>query len=214
MSTNKLTRKPDKTEFLLIGNERQQSKYLSMFPIELLGVKTNPAKSARNLGVIFDKMFTFRSHISAVCAHAFTICRICGVFAVTLIWIVQSYLQLLVCPVVSIIAIHFCMVLLALTSQGFKRVQNQYDPILREHLEQRKKTSTVLLKHNRERGHCHHCRLRLHDNILALLNNVQWALPNTTDKKVNIGTCKYYILYYIPVNIIYFCSGLGYGSRA
>ena len=44
------------TEFLLIGNEPQRSKYLSMFPIELLGVKTNPAKSARNLEVIFDKI--------------------------------------------------------------------------------------------------------------------------------------------------------------
>ena len=57
MSTNKLKLNPDKTEFLLIGNERQRSKYLSMFPIELLGVKTNPAQSARNLGVIFDKKF-------------------------------------------------------------------------------------------------------------------------------------------------------------
>ena len=71
MSTNKLKLNPDKTEFLLIGNERQRSKYLSMFPIELLGVKTNPAKSARNLGVIFDKNFTFRSHISVVCNSCF-----------------------------------------------------------------------------------------------------------------------------------------------
>ena len=62
---------PDKTEFLLIGNERQQSKYLSMFPIELLGVKTNPAKSAHNLSVILDKNFTFRSHISVVCNLCF-----------------------------------------------------------------------------------------------------------------------------------------------
>ena len=57
MSINKLKLNPDKTVFLLIGNERQRSKYLSMFPIELLGVKTNPAKSAGNLGVIFDKKF-------------------------------------------------------------------------------------------------------------------------------------------------------------
>ena len=42
-----------------------------MFPIELLGVKTNPAKSAHNLGVIFDKNFTFRSHISVVCNSCF-----------------------------------------------------------------------------------------------------------------------------------------------
>ena len=39
-----------------------------MFPIELLGVKTYPAKNARNLGVIFDKNFNFHSHISAICS--------------------------------------------------------------------------------------------------------------------------------------------------
>ena len=71
MSTNKLKLYPDITEFLLIGNEWQRSNYLSMFPIELLGFKTNPAKSVRNLGVIFDKNFTFRSHISAVCSSCF-----------------------------------------------------------------------------------------------------------------------------------------------
>ena len=32
-----------------------------MYPIELLGVKTYPAKSAGNLGVNFDKNFNFRS---------------------------------------------------------------------------------------------------------------------------------------------------------
>ena len=68
MSTKKLKLNPVKTEFLLIGNECQRSKYLSMFPIELLGVETYPAKSARNLGVIFDKTFNFRSHISAICS--------------------------------------------------------------------------------------------------------------------------------------------------
>ena len=68
MSTNKLKLNPDKTEFLLSGNERQRNKYLSMFPIELLGVKSYPAKSARNLGVIVHKNFNFRSHTSAICS--------------------------------------------------------------------------------------------------------------------------------------------------
>ena len=68
MSTNKVKLNPDKTEFLLIGNEWQRSKYLSMFPIELLGVETYPVKSARNLGVIFDENFNFHSHISAICS--------------------------------------------------------------------------------------------------------------------------------------------------
>ena len=90
MSTNKLQLNPEKTELLLIGNEWQRSKYLSMFPIQLLGVKTYPAKSARNLGVIFDKIFNFRSHISASVVQVFTTSGIYGVFAVTLIWIVQN----------------------------------------------------------------------------------------------------------------------------
>ena len=64
MSTNKLKLNPSKTEFLLTGNEQQQSRYLSMFPIELLGVKTYPAKSACNLGVIIDKNATSLSYIS------------------------------------------------------------------------------------------------------------------------------------------------------
>ena len=71
MSTNKLKLNPDKTEFFLIANKQQQSKYLSMFPMELFSVKTNPSKSAWNLGVIFDKNFTFCSHISAVCSSCF-----------------------------------------------------------------------------------------------------------------------------------------------
>ena len=70
MSTNKLKLNPDKTEILLIGNERHRSKYLSMFPIELFGVNTSAAKSAPNFGVIFDKIFTC-SHISAVCNSCF-----------------------------------------------------------------------------------------------------------------------------------------------
>ena len=56
MSTNKLNLNPDKGKFLLIGNKRQRSKCLSNFPIELFGVKTNPAKSARNQGVAFDEI--------------------------------------------------------------------------------------------------------------------------------------------------------------
>ena len=68
MSTNKLKLNPHKTEFLLIGNE-------------LLGVETYPAKSARNPGVIFDKNFNFRSHISAICSsciyHIRDLRRIC-----------------------------------------------------------------------------------------------------------------------------------------
>ena len=68
MPRNKLKLNPVKTEFLLIGNEWKWSKYLYMFPIELFGVKSILAKSAQNLGVIFDKNFTFSLRISAVCS--------------------------------------------------------------------------------------------------------------------------------------------------
>ena len=69
MSTNKLKLNPDKTEFFLIGNERQQSKYLSMFPIQLWGVKTYPAESACNLGGIFDKVQLPLTYICSSCIH-------------------------------------------------------------------------------------------------------------------------------------------------
>ena len=71
MSINKVKLNPDKTEFPLIGNKCQCRKFLSMFPSELFGVKTNPAKSARNFEVILDKNVTFCSHVSAVCSSCF-----------------------------------------------------------------------------------------------------------------------------------------------
>ena len=95
MSTNKLKLNPDKREFLLIGNERQRSKYLSVFPIELLGVETYPAKSARNFGVIFDKTSTSAHVYLQYAVHVFTTSRIYYIFAVTLIWLLQNYLRML-----------------------------------------------------------------------------------------------------------------------
>ena len=71
MRTSKLKLTSDKTEFLLIENKRQRSKFLPMFPIEPLSVKTNAAKSARNIAVIFYNNFTFPSTISAVCSSWF-----------------------------------------------------------------------------------------------------------------------------------------------
>ena len=66
---------PDNTEFLLFRNEQQQGKYLSVFAIELFSVKTNAAKSARNLGVIFDRNSTCRSYVSSFCTSCFYLIR-------------------------------------------------------------------------------------------------------------------------------------------
>ena len=66
-----------------------------MFPMELLGVKTYPAKSARNLGVIFDKTSTSAHMYLQSVVHVFTTSGIYSVFAVTLIWIMQNCLRML-----------------------------------------------------------------------------------------------------------------------
>ena len=79
-SMNKPNLNPDKTEFLRIGNERQGSKYLSLYPINLPVVETNPAQSARNFKEIFH---AFLSHISVVCSSCFTIPGICDILAAT-----------------------------------------------------------------------------------------------------------------------------------
>ena len=71
MLMNKLKLNPDKTEFLLIGNKWQWSKFLSMFLFQLLGVKSKQAKSTRNLVVTFDNNLIFHSHVSAVCSSCF-----------------------------------------------------------------------------------------------------------------------------------------------
>ena len=67
MTTNKLKLSADKTEFLLIDHERQRIKYLSTFPVTVLGNETHPSKTAEDLGIVFDENFNFRTHINNVC---------------------------------------------------------------------------------------------------------------------------------------------------
>ena len=71
MTTNKLKLNPNKTDFLLIGHERQRLIYLSMFPVALLGSETHPPKTVRNLDIVFDENFNFRTHINNVCKLAY-----------------------------------------------------------------------------------------------------------------------------------------------
>ena len=69
MPTDKLKLNPDKTEFLLIGKERQWSKYLSVSNRAFGWVLklTQQNLLTINLGVIFNEHFNFRSYISAIC---------------------------------------------------------------------------------------------------------------------------------------------------
>ena len=87
MSMNKLKLNPDKSEFLLIGNEQQQSNYLSMFLLRFCGVKTNPTRSAWNLGVLFDKnVFLTHTYTYAVCSSCF--------YHVWELWHIRCYVDL------------------------------------------------------------------------------------------------------------------------
>ena len=62
----KLKLNPDKTEFILIGSQRNRNQLLPHFPINILGNQVSPAQSVRNLGVVFDSNFNFSNHVSQV----------------------------------------------------------------------------------------------------------------------------------------------------
>ena len=84
MLINKVKMNLDKTDFLPVETERQQNKYLSMFPIELFGVETNPAKSACNLGVILENISPSAHLYPQSAAHIF----------VCYLWRIRRYLDL------------------------------------------------------------------------------------------------------------------------
>ena len=71
MFYNKLKLNPDKTEFLLIGNNVQRKKFNAFFPVSLMGEDVVPTSTARNLGFIFDKSLSLKEHISSVCKSCF-----------------------------------------------------------------------------------------------------------------------------------------------
>ena len=71
MYQNRLKLNPDKTEFLLIGNDRQRAKYSNVFPLELMGNEVVSSSSARNLGFMFDEDFSMDSHIKNLCKNCY-----------------------------------------------------------------------------------------------------------------------------------------------
>ena len=60
---------PDKIEFLLIGHECQRIKYLSTFPITLLGNETHPLKTAKYLDIVINENFNFRTFAKFLTPH-------------------------------------------------------------------------------------------------------------------------------------------------
>ena len=59
MNDSKLKLNTDKTEFLIIGTQRQRDKIECFFPTPLLDQNFAPTASARNLGIIFENIFYF-----------------------------------------------------------------------------------------------------------------------------------------------------------
>ena len=64
MSANKLKLNPDKTEFIVFGNKRQQTELAPFFPADILGNRLVPADTVKNLGVKFDSCLNMSKQVS------------------------------------------------------------------------------------------------------------------------------------------------------
>ena len=67
MGNNKLKLNPDKTEFILIGDDKIRSCMKSSFPVSFLSNIMEPAESVKNLGVILDADSTMQRHMANIC---------------------------------------------------------------------------------------------------------------------------------------------------
>ena len=70
MESSKLKLNPEKTD-LVIGSKQQRNRVISHFSVKLLCSDTFPSDTVCNLGVVFDRDFNFRQHISQVCKSCF-----------------------------------------------------------------------------------------------------------------------------------------------
>ena len=67
MGNNKLKLNPDKTEFIVTGDDQIRSSLKSSFPVSLLGNTMKPAESVKNLGVILDAENSMERHVANLC---------------------------------------------------------------------------------------------------------------------------------------------------
>ena len=70
MRDDKLMPSDDKTEFLIIGTERQLSR-VSVDKIKIGQAEVSPVSSVRNLGTWFDSHLDMSTHVTNACASAF-----------------------------------------------------------------------------------------------------------------------------------------------
>ena len=67
MGNNKLKLNPDKTEFIVIGDDQIRNSLKSSFPVSLLGNIMEPAESVKNLGVILVAESLMERHVANLC---------------------------------------------------------------------------------------------------------------------------------------------------
>ena len=67
MGNNKLKLNPDKTEFIVIGDDQIKRSQKSYFPVSLLGNIMEPAESVKNLGVILGTENSMQKHVANLC---------------------------------------------------------------------------------------------------------------------------------------------------
>ena len=67
MGNNKLKFNPDKTEFIVIGDDQIRSSLKSSCPVSLLGNIMEPAESLKNVGVILDAENSVQRHMANLC---------------------------------------------------------------------------------------------------------------------------------------------------
>ena len=124
MLMNKLKLNPDNTEFLLIGNEQQRSKYLSIFRIEIFGVKTNPATLHWNSGYFGQKIHLLLTCISSL--------QLMFLSYIRDLWRIHCFLDLDSAKFL-ITVIQFCLVMQTLTSPNFNVFRINWLMLQRSH---------------------------------------------------------------------------------
>ena len=71
MGNNKLVLNPDKTEFILIGDDQTRNSLKSSFPVSLLENIIEPTESVKNLGVTLDADNSMQRYLAHLCCACY-----------------------------------------------------------------------------------------------------------------------------------------------
>ena len=71
MGNHKLNLNPDKTEFILTGDDEIRNSLKSSFPVNLLRETMEPADSVKNLGVTLDADNSMQRHVPNLCCMCY-----------------------------------------------------------------------------------------------------------------------------------------------